>query len=227
MIDFMQKGGPLMWLLLLCSVLAGAVFLERVTYFHRAQIRVGEFLRGLANLLQRHAFAEALGECAATRGPVARVIHAAILRHHAPRIELKEIVQEAGQLEVPRLERRLGILVTIAFVAPLLGLLGTVTGLIEAFVNISTQSGFARSADIANGIYESLLTTAAGLVVAIPCAVGFGYLSARINSLMHDMERAGIEIVNLICDNRQDPEIIGFPPSSTSSSTTIVRHRRE
>jgi biopolymer transport protein ExbB len=138
---------------------------------------------------------------------------------------LKEIVQEAGQLEVPRLERRLGILVTIAFVAPLLGLLGTVTGLIEAFVNISTQSGFASSTDIANGIYESLLTTAAGLVVAIPCAVGYGYLSARINSLLHDMERAGIEIVNLICDNRQEPEIIGFPPSS--STTTIVRHRRE
>src|SRR6266513_978580 len=127
MIDYMQKGGPLMWLILLCSVLAGAVFLERVTYFHRAQVRVGEFLRGLANLLQRRSFTEALGECAATPGPVARVIHAAILRHDAPRTELKEIVQEAGQLEVPRLERRLGILVTIAFVAPLLGLLGTVT----------------------------------------------------------------------------------------------------
>jgi biopolymer transport protein ExbB len=109
-------------------------------------------------------------------------------------------------------------------VAPLLGLLGTVTGLIEAFVNISTQSGFASSTDIANGIYESLLTTAAGLIVAIPCAVGYGYLSARINSLIHDMERAGIEIVNLICDNRQEPEIIGFPPSS---STNMVRQRRE
>jgi biopolymer transport protein ExbB len=223
MIDYMQKGGPLMWLLLFCSVLAGAVFMERVTYFHRAQIRVGEFLRGLANLLQRRSFTEALGECAATPGPVARVIHAAILRHDAPRTELKEIVQEAGQLEVPRLERRLGILVTIAFVAPLLGLLGTVTGLIEAFVNISTQSGFASSTDIASGIYQSLLTTAAGLVVAIPCAVAYGYLSSRINTLIHDMERAGIEIVNLLCDHRPTPDIIGFPPAGT----TVVRHRGE
>ncbi|MDB6152795.1 MAG: colicin uptake protein TolQ [Chthoniobacteraceae bacterium] len=223
MIDYMQKGGPLMWLLLFCSVLAGAVFLERVTYFHRATIRVGEFMRGLSNLVQRRSFAEALHECAGTPGPAARVIHAAILRHDAPRQELKEVVQEAGQLEVPRLERRLGIIVTISFVAPLIGLLGTVTGLIEAFVNISSQSGFASSTDIASGIYQSLLTTAAGLVVAIPCAVGYGYLSSRVNSLMHDLERAGIEIVNLLCDQRKSSGIIGFPPAPTA----LVRHRVE
>lgn len=223
MIDYMQKGGPLMWLILFCSVLAGAVFLERVTYFHRSTIRVGELMRGLANLLQRRSFSEALHECAATAGPVPRVIHAAILRHDAPRSDLKEIVQEAGQLEVPRLERRMAILATICFVAPLMGLLGTVTGLIEAFVNISTQSGFASSTDIASGIYQSLLTTAAGLVVAIPCAVGYGYLSARVNALLHDMERAGIEIVNLLCDNRKAPEIIGFPPSNPN----IARHRAD
>ena len=216
MIDYMQKGGPLMWLILFCSVLAGAVFLERITYFHRATIRVGEFMRGLSNLIQRRSFAEALQECAATPGPAARVIHAAILRHDAPRAELKDIVQETGQLEVPRLERRLGILVTIACVAPLIGLLGTVTGLIDAFVNMSTQSGFASSTEIAGGIYKSLLTTAAGLVVAIPCAVSYGYLSARVNSLMHDMERAGIEIVNLLCAHRAAPDIIEFGTSSVA-----------
>lgn len=218
MIDYMQKGGPLMWLILFCSLLAGTVFLERVMYFHRATIRVGEFLRGLSNLLQRHSFAEALHESAAAPGPVARVIHAAILRHDRPRAELKEFVQEAGQLEVPRLERRISVLATIAAVAPLLGLLGTITGLIEAFVNISTQSGFASSTDIASGIYQSLLTTAAGLLVAIPCVVGYGYLSSRVNALMHDMERGGIEIVNLICDHRRTPDIIGFPPSAISGA---------
>jgi biopolymer transport protein ExbB len=216
MIDYMQKGGPLMWLILFCSVLAGAVFLERVSYFHRASIRVGDFMRGLSNLLQRRSFAEALHECAATPGPVPRVLHAAILRHDASRTELKEIVQEAGQLEVPRLERRLGILSSICFVAPLIGLLGTVSGLIETFVNISTQSGFAGSTDIASGIYQCLLTTAAGLVVAVPSAIGYTYLSSRVNGLLHDMERAGIEIVNLICDQRQSPEIIGFPPANSA-----------
>jgi biopolymer transport protein ExbB len=210
MIDYMQKGGPLMWLILLCSVIGGAVFLERVTYFYRSTIRVGEFMRGLANLIQHRRWAEAQMECASTISPVARVIHAAILRHDAPRSELKEIVQEAGQLEVPRLERRLAVLGTMALLTPMIGLLGTVTGLIDAFVNISSQSGFASSTDISNGIYQSLLTTAAGLAVAIPCAVAYCYVSARVNALMHDMERAGIEIVNLITDSRGSAEIIEF-----------------
>ncbi len=210
--EYMQKGGPLMWLILFCSVLAGAVFLERATYYHRVTVRVGEFLRGLALLIQQRRFADAQMECASTPTPVTRVIHAAIVRHDAPRAELKEIVQEAGQLELPRLERRLGIIATIGFVVPMIGLLGTVTGLIEAFVNISSQSGFASSTDIASGIYQSLLTTAAGLVVAIPCAVAYGYLNSRVNALLHDMERAGIEIVNLLLDNRPQPspDIIEF-----------------
>jgi biopolymer transport protein ExbB len=99
-------------------------------------------------------------------------------------------------------------------VAPMIGLLGTVAGLIEAFVNMSSQSGFASSTDIASGIYQSLLTTAAGLVVSIPCAVGYMFLSARVNALMHDMERAGIEIVHLITDHRKAPEIIDFTPGA-------------
>ena len=103
----------MMWPILFCSVLAGAVFLERATYFHRITVRVGEFMRGLANLIEHRRFSEAQMECASTPTPVTRVIHAAILRHQATRAELKDIVTEAGQLEVPRLERRLGLLATI------------------------------------------------------------------------------------------------------------------
>src|SRR5438094_9372718 len=128
MLEYMQRGGPLMWLILFCSVISVGVFLERLTYFHRATIRVGELLRGLANLIQRRNFAEALHECAGTPGPVARVIHAAIIRHDSPRSELKDIVQEAGQLEMPKLERNLPMLAAIAYIAPLIGLLATVTG---------------------------------------------------------------------------------------------------
>ena len=204
MLDYMQKGGPLMWLILLCSVIAAAAFAERVTYFHRADIRVGEFLRGLANLIQRRNFAEAMHECAGTPGPVARVIHAAIIRHEAPRAELKDIVQEAGQLEIPNLERNLGLLATVALIAPLIGLLGTVTGLIETFVTISSHSGLASGTDLSNGIYQSLLTTAAGLVVAVPSFAAYSYLSSRVNALMRDMERGGIEIVGLITGHRDN-----------------------
>lgn len=219
MLDYIQKGGPLMWLILACSVLAVGVFLERWSLFHRSTIRVGEFLRGLSNLLERNNFAEALHECAGTPGPAARVIHAAILRHNESRAVLKQIVQEAGQLELPKLERRLGLLATVAFVAPLVGLLGTVTGLIEVFGVLSSQSGFATSADLASGIYKSLLTTAAGIVVAIPSAVAYSFLSSRVNVFMHDMERAGIEIVNLITEHRESKGIIAFPPDDRRSQS--------
>ncbi len=211
MIDYMQKGGPLMWLLLLLSIISTTVFLERLIFYHRSTLRVGEFLRGLANLISRRNFAEALHESAGTSGPVARVIHAALLRYNAPRAELKDIVQEAGQLEMPRLERRLTILLSIAYIAPLVGLLGTVTGLIEALVTISSQAGYATSAEISVGLYKSLLTTAAGLVVAIPTTLAYTFLSSRVNVLMHDMERGGIEIVNLITDASADKSgIIDF-----------------
>lgn len=221
MLEYMQKGGPLMWLILFCSIVSLGVFLERITYFHQATIRVGEFLRGLANVIRRRNFAEAMHECAVTPGPVARVIHAAIIHHDAPRAELKDIVQEAGQLEVPKLERRLALLATIAFVTPLIGLLGTVTGLIESFVRISAQGGLATSTDISAGIYMSLLTSAAGLVVAIPSFVAYSYLSSRVNSMMHDMERGGIEIINLITDSRRPDggaEIIDFDTPQTTTA---------
>jgi len=210
LLDFMAKGGPVMWFILFCSVLGSAVFLERLIYFHRISVRVGEFMRGLANLIRGRRYAEAQMEAAATRGPVQRVVHAAIIRHNAPREELKDIVQEAGQLEVPRLERRLGMLASLAFLTPMLGLLGTVAGLLETFENMRAATGLATSAEIANGIYQALITTAAGLSVCIPCAMAYAYLSARANAVIHDMERAGIEVVNLLVESRQQPDIIEF-----------------
>ena len=210
LLDFMQKGGPVMWFILFCSLIASAVFLERLLYFHRISIRVGEFMRGLANLIRGRRYAEAQMEAAATKGPVQRVVHAAIIHHSAPRQELKDVVQEAGQLEVPRLERRLGVLATLAFLTPMLGLLGTVAGLIEAFQSMAATAGLASSAEIANGIYQALITTAAGLSVCLPCAVGYAYLSSRVNGAMHDMERAGIEVVNLLVESRQQSDIIEF-----------------
>ncbi|MEP6956594.1 MAG: MotA/TolQ/ExbB proton channel family protein, partial [Chthoniobacterales bacterium] len=189
-----------------------AVFAERLLYFHRASIHVAEFLQGLANLIARRNFAEALHESAGTPGPVARVIHAAVIRHESPRTELREIVQEAGQLEVPKLERYLGVLATIAFLTPLLGLLGTVAGMIDAFGTISANGGYATVTELSNGVYKSLLSTAAGLVVATPTFVAYSYLSSRVNTIMHEMERAGIEVVHMLTDVEVSSDIITFQP---------------
>ena len=218
MIDYIQKGGLLMWPILVCSIISIAVFAERLFYLHRATIHVGEFLKGLSNLIQRRNFAEALHESAGTPGPVARVIHAAIIRHEAPRAELRDVVQEAGQLEVPKLERFLGVLATIAFLAPLLGLLGTVAGMIDAFGTISSSGGYVTVTELSRGIYKSLLTTAAGLVVATPTLVAYSYLSSRVSAMMHDMERAGIEIVHMLTETRPLSGIISFQQQPESAA---------
>ena len=199
MLELVQKGGPLVWLILLCSVTALGVFFERLLSLHRSSIHTGDFLRGLANLLRRKNFTEALQECAGSPGPVPRVLHAVILKHGAARSELREIAQEAGQLEVPRLERNLPLLGTIAYATPLIGLLGTVLGLLSAFQQISAHGGYATAAEIAGGVYESLLTSAAALTVAIPAFVAHSYLSARVSAVLHDIERAAIETIEILC----------------------------
>jgi biopolymer transport protein ExbB len=227
MIDLIQKGGPLMWLLLAASILMVGVVAERLTYLRRSTISVSDFLRGLSNLIRRGSYAEAQIECKSTPGPVARVVYAAILRPDLPRTDLKEIVQEAGQLEVPRLETHLALLSTIANVAPLVGLLGTVSGMIHAFVTISAQGGYVTANALSSGIYQSLFTTAAGLVVGIPAYVAHNYLSTKVNGLLHDMERAGIEIVNLLTDH--PARILPFGPGGNDAGPTaqVVEFRQQ
>jgi biopolymer transport protein ExbB len=207
--EFLQKGGPIMWLLLLCSVVAVAVFLERAVYLHRASVRLSELLRGLSNLLALGNVAEAVQECATTPGPAARVMRAVLLKHDSPRAELRDIAQDAGQLEVPKLERNLGMLISIVYLAPLIGLLGTVIGLIDAFTVISAEGGYATATAIGAGVYQSLLTTAGGLAICIPTLLAYQYLSARVNRIIHEMERAGIEIVNLLGDLRRSGQPVG------------------
>jgi len=214
--ELISKGGPLVWLLIGCLCFAVAVFLERLAYYHRASMNVGEFLAGLSSLVRRKNYAEALQECVATRVPAGRVIHAALLRHHLPREQIKEVVQEAGQMEVTRLERFLSILNAIAHVAPLIGLLGTMIGLLDSFTNLSSSNGVMTPSEVAKGVYQSLVTSALGLVVAIPAYLFYAFLSAKSRTIMHDLERAGIEIVNIIDDAR----------SETLGSSSIVEFRQ-
>jgi biopolymer transport protein ExbB len=200
MLELLQKGGPLMWLILLCSVVALGVFFERLLFLHKASIRVGELLGGLSLLVRKGRFDEALGECSSSPGPAARVLQAALLRPNADRETLRSVTTDAALLEIPALERNLPILSTIACMAPLLGLLGTILGLLDAFLLLSTHGGYATAAELSRGVYQSLLDAASGLGVAIPALLGHSYLTARSNDIIQDMERAGIEVVNLLSD---------------------------
>jgi biopolymer transport protein ExbB len=204
MLELLQKGGPLMWLILLCSVVALGVFLERLLFLHKASIRVGELLGGLSLLIRKGRFDEALGECSSSPGPVARVLQVALMHHKSGRETLGSVTRDAALLEIPALERNLPILSTIAYLAPLLGLLGTILGLLEAFLAISSHGGYATAAELSKGVYQSMLDAASGLGVAIPALLGHAYLSARANDIIRDMERAGIEAVNLLADPGQE-----------------------
>ncbi len=207
-----------MWVLLALSILSGGVFLERILFLNQITIPVADFLRGLSNLIREKRWAEAQIECATVSAPVTRVLHAAVLRHHHPREELRAIVQDAGQLEVGRLERRINILSAASVIAPLIGLLGTILGMLDATTELAAAGGGSSTAEMADGIFQSLLTTAAGLMVAVPCALAYAYLSARVDGILRDMERAGIEAVNLICDHRDTPGIVEFSRQPASSS---------
>jgi biopolymer transport protein ExbB len=223
MLDFVSKGGPLMWILLVCSILLIAVVAERLVYLHRATIHVAEFLQGLSNLVRRKAFAESLNEVTSTQGPVARVVRAALVNHDKSRADLKSIVQEAGQLEVPKLERYLYVIGTVAYAAPLIGFLGTATGLLDSFMRLTSSSGYATAMDLSGGIYQSLITTSAGLGIGIAAFVAHNYVSARINSVLHDMERAGIEMVQLICDEASRSSIVAFEQPAVSPKAEKAR----
>src|SRR5213080_314133 len=129
----LEDGGPMAWLLLLMSAVAVVVFIQRVLHYHRAQINSMEFLNGVRNVLKRENVVEALSICDATPGPVARLVKVAILNREKGREGVREALEEAGLVEVPPLEDKLNLLATIAQIAPLMGLLGTVMKFLEMF----------------------------------------------------------------------------------------------
>jgi biopolymer transport protein ExbB len=193
-------GGPIMWLLFIVSAVAIAVFIERFLHYHRAQINSWEFLNGVRTVLKRDNVVEALSICDATPGPVARLVKTAILNRDRGRDGVREVLEEAGAAEVPRLEEKLNLLATLAQIAPLLGLLGTVLGFIRIFAELQEAGVYAHISLLSGGVWQSLVCTAGGLAVAIPCYAGYNYLVSRVNKVILDMEKASTEILNILTD---------------------------
>lgn len=196
----LSQGGLVFYLILLTSAVAVVVFIERFLYCHRAQINSTEFLNGVRTVLKRNNVVEALSICEATPGPVARLVRTAILNRDNGRERIREALEEAGLAEVPRLEEKLNLLATIAQLAPLLGLLGTVLGFIQTFMAMEQEGLYANLGQLSEGIWKALICAAAGLAVAIPAHAGYNYLVSRVNSIVLDMERAATEIVNIVAE---------------------------
>ncbi|MFH1246068.1 MAG: MotA/TolQ/ExbB proton channel family protein [Candidatus Omnitrophota bacterium] len=204
--EIIQKGGPLMYPIILCSIIALAVIIERFYHLYHAQIDITKFMDNISNILKRNRIMEAIDLCEQTPGPIAHISKSAILKHDRSRQEIKEAMEDAGIYEVPRLEKNLGALSTIAHIAPLLGLLGTVTGMVRAFQVIQEKAGVSQPVspgDLAGGIWEALLTTVAGLMVAIPTLVAYNYLVSRVKGFIVEMESSGTELVNLLTQKKE------------------------
>jgi biopolymer transport protein ExbB len=208
--ETIQKGGPMMYLIILSSVIAFGVVIERLYTLNKASIDADRFMDEITKVLKRNKIIEAIEMCNSTPGPIAHIIKAGILKHDRSRLEIKEAVEEAAQLEIPRLEKHLPILATIAHIAPLLGLLGTVTGMIRSF-QVIQQKAVAmvpvNPGDLAGGIWESLLATVAGIAVAIPTHVMYNYLLSQVDSLTYDMERSSTDLLNLLASRRDTYEV--------------------
>jgi biopolymer transport protein ExbB len=197
----LANGGPVIWLILIAAAIAIAVFIERALHCHRAQINSTEFLNGVRNVLKRDNVVEAISICDATPGPVARLVKTAILNRDKGRERVREAVEEAGLTEVPLLEEKLNLLATIAQIAPLLGLLGTIVGFMEIFSQVQEAGLYAHVEQLSHGVWRALICAAAGIAVAIFSHAGYNYLVSRVNKIVLDMERASGEIVNIVTEN--------------------------
>lgn len=205
------RGGPMIVVLLGLGLTGLVIFIERVLYLHRAQIRAKAFLDGIRNILGKRRLVEALTVCEETPGPVAAVVKAALLHADSDAATLRFHVQEAAIVELPALERRLGAMASIAQVAPLVGLLGTALGMIATFVAFNKD--YATASALSRGMWQAMLSAAGGLMVAIPAHLARHFLQGRVRAIVGDIEWAGNEIMRyLLTEYRAGPAGAGNGP---------------
>lgn len=196
-------GGPVMWPILFCSIFAFAIILAKFWQLHSMDIDTRAFLNRILEKMKRHETKEALKICDEAKSPISNILKAGILKYDRARPQMIEAIEDASLYEIPKIEKNLTALATIAHISPLLGLLGTVTGMVRCFQTIQAKATTfhpVSPGDLAGGIWEALLTTVAGLIVAIPTFVAYNYLVSRINHFILEMEKASTELVNFLTE---------------------------
>ncbi|HPU97016.1 MAG TPA: MotA/TolQ/ExbB proton channel family protein [Candidatus Hydrogenedentes bacterium] len=206
-IEIIRQGGILMWPIMFTSVVGMAIVIERWLTLRRADIDTREFMDTMRQVIRQNRIQEAINICDETDAPVARIIKAGLLKHRQSREIIREAIEDAGRFEIPRLERYLSGLATCATIAPMLGLLGTVQGMILAFAQIQNKRGQVNPSDLAEGIGNALVTTAAGLAVAIPLLILYNYFTSRVENMLVEMEASSVELVDMLTRHRGDTKI--------------------
>ncbi len=199
MIDWFNKGGIFMWPLLLSSVVGVALSLERWYTLSRARINTRRFIDRLLAALRDQGVDGAIDICTRTRGPIAAILHSGLMRADKGPDSVAKAIESAGVIEMAYLQRSLVWLASVTVVAPLLGFLGTVSGMINAFDAIAAAEQVSAKV-VANGISEALITTEAGLCIAIPIQVLHNWFVTKIDKFITEMEEASAEVVETLVD---------------------------
>jgi biopolymer transport protein ExbB len=191
----LAQYGFVFWIIVILGIDSFVTFLTRMLQLRRAQIDYADFIKGICNVLKNGNVDEAIMICEETPGPVAAVILTAIRHRQADSNALREAVDNAGRAEISRMERRQAAIAITCQIAPLLGLLGTLFGVLKIVHAAHAQSPLVQSVDLTTGLMQALVSTIAGLLVAIPCHAMYAILMVRIERIVIDMEAAAAEIV--------------------------------
>ena len=197
-LDLWHEGGPVFWVIVFTGLASVAVFLERLLHLRRARIHYADFLEGVFNILAKGNVREAQALCDEAPGPVAHLMRMAITNRDEPREVLRQMLDNAGHAEISRMERRLGVLATIVQIAPLLGLLGSLLGVLETVLVLRSQAPLVQSVDVTGGLVRALIASIAGLMVAVPAHAMFNLLAIRIDRIVLDMEQASSDILSFM-----------------------------
>ncbi len=194
------KGGLIMWPILLCSILGLAVVIDRYIVIRKAKINIPAFMVRIRGMIKKNDISGAISYCMEEKSPVANIVRKGLKKYRLGHERVKEAIENAGRQEISKLEKGLSVLASIAGIAPLLGFLGTVTGMISAFMTIQDLAGSANPSDLAGGIWEALITTAFGLIVGIPALALYNYFLSAVKKLVGDMETVANDVVDIVHD---------------------------
>lgn len=195
-------GGPLMIPIVLSSFVAIYIFVERVLTINRANQSPEEFMTRIKESVLKGDINGAKILCAQFDSPIARMIEKGISRIGSPLKNIEAAIENVGKIEIFKLEKNLSILATVAGAAPMMGFLGTVIGMVQAFISIAQEEGSVSPKLLSSGIYTAMITTVAGLIVGIIAYLGYNYLVTRVSKVIHKMEYSSIEFIDLLQEPR-------------------------
>lgn len=201
-LDLILAGGFMMIPLFLLSILVVYIFIERVLTIRKAARTPNQFIEKIRNLVLAGDINGAKLLCAQTDSPIAKMIEKGISRIGSPLKNIEVSIENVGRIEIYKLEKGLSLMATISGAAPMLGFLGTVTGMIQAFIAIAQEEGSVSPKLLSGGIYEAMVTTAAGLAIGIVAYLGYNYLVSQVQKVIHKMEYSSIDFIDLLQEPR-------------------------